>query len=78
MSALKRMSTTLFQTFLENRSCAEWREWGWFLARKRPLGTQHRLEAYATLIFRSVERFAEMLPEGSSARAHRYHATVFV
>jgi hypothetical protein len=43
-----------------------------------PDGTkEHRLEAYATLIFRTVERFVKMLPEGSS-RAHRYHATVLV
>jgi hypothetical protein len=45
---------------------------------EKAVGTQHRLEAYATLTFRSVERFVEILPEGSSAPAHRYHATVLV
>jgi hypothetical protein len=35
------------------------------IAWERPLGTQHRLEAYATLTFRSVKRcLKKHLPEG--------------
>ncbi len=58
---------------------------GMVLARKGPLDsarlhprTPTQAGSLCYIALQSVERFVEMLPEGSVPRAHRYHATVLV